>query len=227
MKLALSILFTFVGLSFPSQAQDSPWHDGLYSQYDFNSFVELAIAQREMDFKNIDYPLLNAAVFYETNRMRKKKRLPVFQHSAKLEEAAFGHSTDMVERNFYGHNSKVRGKKTVKDRLALVGLTNLGLAENVAQTFALQMSEKNSYYLPSQNGGYFSLSYRGEPVPAHTYLSFAKSLVKEWMDSPGHRANILDKSFTHLGCGIRYNTPKKQDDFPMFMATQNFGTRGE
>jgi uncharacterized protein YkwD len=32
-----------------------------------------------------------------------------------------------------------------------------------------------------------------------------KVLVQAWMDSPGHRANILNKSFTHLGVAVGRN----------------------
>jgi uncharacterized protein YkwD len=30
----------------------------------------------------------------------------------------------------------------------------------------------------------------------------AEEVVKDWMDSPGHRANILDKDMTHMGVGF-------------------------
>jgi uncharacterized protein YkwD len=41
------------------------------------------------------------------------------------------------------------------------------------------------------------------------------------MTSPGHRANILDDRFTHLGCGTLKST--KPDAFPKAKATQVFG----
>ena len=30
----------------------------------------------------------------------------------------------------------------------------------------------------------------------------AKEIVDDWMSSPGHRENILDPRFTHLGVGV-------------------------
>ncbi len=39
----------------------------------------------------------------------------------------------------------------------------------------------------------------GQPNPA--------AVVKAWMDSPGHRANILYPDFTHLGVGVAEATP--------------------
>ncbi|MHC4662171.1 MAG: CAP domain-containing protein [Planctomycetota bacterium] len=43
------------------------------------------------------------------------------------------------------------------------------------------------------------------------------SVMNGWMNSPGHRANILDSSYSHLGVG--------QCDFCGRHWTQNFGTR--
>ncbi len=38
----------------------------------------------------------------------------------------------------------------------------------------------------------------GQPTPA--------AVMAAWMDSQGHRENILTGSFTHLGVGVRYGT---------------------
>ena len=38
----------------------------------------------------------------------------------------------------------------------------------------------------------------GQPTPAE--------VMSAWMNSPGHRANILTPGFTHLGVGVRYGT---------------------
>jgi uncharacterized protein YkwD len=32
-----------------------------------------------------------------------------------------------------------------------------------------------------------------------------EEVVKDWMNSPGHRANILNRSFTKVGFGVAYN----------------------
>lgn len=44
-----------------------------------------------------------------------------------------------------------------------------------------------------------------------------------WMNSPGHRANILNPSFTHLGVGVNIG---KWDAWYRSVATQNFGYGG-
>jgi uncharacterized protein YkwD len=53
--------------------------------------------------------------------------------------------------------------------------------------------------------------------------SSANATMVGWMNSPGHRANILNPSFTHLGVGV--NTGK-WDAWYRSVATQNFGYGG-
>ena len=45
--------------------------------------------------------------------------------------------------------------------------------------------------------------------------SIAKAQVASWMTSPGHRANILDSQYSHLGVGVAY-------DGLYYVSTQNF-----
>lgn len=53
--------------------------------------------------------------------------------------------------------------------------------------------------------------------------SSANATMVGWMNSPGHRANVLNPSFTHLGVGV--NTGK-WDAWYRSVATQNFGYGG-
>lgn len=43
-------------------------------------------------------------------------------------------------------------------------------------------------------------SYAGENIAAGQQTP--ESVVKAWMNSPGHRANILKREFTEIGCGV-------------------------
>lgn len=40
----------------------------------------------------------------------------------------------------------------------------------------------------------------------HGYENPAQVAVQGWMESPGHRANILQKEFTHAGVGVLYRS---------------------
>jgi uncharacterized protein YkwD len=47
--------------------------------------------------------------------------------------------------------------------------------------------------------------------------------LKGWMESPGHRANILRPEFTEVGVGIAFESPKQEATGPGAVYTTNFG----
>jgi uncharacterized protein YkwD len=204
----------------------SAWTAGDYAKYDFDTFAKLPEALARIDMNGIDYPLLHAAIFYETNRRRALEGLPAFAHSPALEKAAKGHSDDMVRYGFFSHASTVKGKETVSKRLALAGIVNAASAENIAESFGIEYTAGKPVYSPDQNGGYFSYSFRGPRIENHTYLGFAKAVVAQWMNSPGHRANILNKAYRFLGTGASHFNKKDFYDMDYFRCTQNFASIG-
>jgi uncharacterized protein YkwD len=42
-------------------------------------------------------------------------------------------------------------------------------------------------------------------------LSTARGLLNAWMNSPGHRANILKPAYREIGVAIAMGTPKSRD----------------
>ena len=50
------------------------------------------------------------------------------------------------------------------------------------------------------------------------------SVMAGWMNSPGHRANILNSKFTHLGFGIQ--SLGTDSNYDGYIWTQNFGSGG-
>lgn len=202
----------------------SAWSVDMYDEYTHRSFESFEAANRRIDFADIDYRLLHAAVFYATNRERERNRYPLFSHSEALERAAYGHSHDMVDRSFFSHTSPVSGKRTLEARLRTVGIENAYSAENIAIAFGIEYESGKSVYSPQQNGGYFSYSYQGEPIENHTYLGLAAAVVDQWMDSRGHRANILNVRYTYLGVGAEYYTDPAFFDVPKLKVTQNFSS---
>jgi uncharacterized protein YkwD len=198
------------------------WSYGDYDDYNYETFSNYGPARQRINFDNIDYPLLHAAVFYETNRMRAANGLSVFKHSPALERAAFGHSRDMVEHDFFSHYSPLSGKRDLQDRLALVGIRNTYMAENIAYTFGIEYEAGRGVYNPAQNGGYFSYSYKGDPILNHSYLGLASEVVTQWMNSPGHRRNILNRNYIFLGAGAAHYSERDFYHMDQFKFTQNF-----
>jgi uncharacterized protein YkwD len=58
-----------------------------------------------------------------------------------------------------------------------------------------------TYGSPFELRRWFGISYRtaGENI-AKGYRT-AETVVNGWMNSPGHRANILNSTYTHIGVG--------------------------
>lgn len=51
-------------------------------------------------------------------------------------------------------------------------------------------------------------------------------IVEGWMNSPGHRSNILHRSFEEIGVGVAVGAPRSVDGMPAATYTTDFGRRG-
>ncbi|OYW29966.1 MAG: hypothetical protein B7Z47_04180 [Chthoniobacter sp. 12-60-6] len=146
-----------------------------------------------MDRAKLDSGLLGAAIFFATNEERTKHKLPLFQTSRALMACAYEHSRDMALENFFSHeNPNDPAKRTPWQRMEAKGLKSGERAENIARR--------------TTNG--------------LTYMAFADEIMKMWMKSPGHRANILNRNLLFLGCGVHACNCAK---FHLY-ATQNFAS---
>ena len=195
-KYLLLSLFTCLILFLFGQNKLTSWNDSLYKEFSFSDFEKLDAIYKRIEIENIDYNLLNACVFYITNIQRIKYNRKPFEFSKSLSIAAKEHSMDMVNYNFYSHDSSVEGKKTVTDRLKLVGISNAFFAENI-----------------------FDFSMK---IPS--YWTLAKGLVDGWMKSKGHRDNILNKEYNYLGTGTYYYYNEEWKDYFHVKSTQNFSS---
>jgi uncharacterized protein YkwD len=224
-KSAFLIIICFLSFSSFKLRPSSGFTDSQYSLYTYASFNKLPAANEEIDLEKIDYDLLNAAIFFATNKQRQAFNKPEFKFHGLFRDAAVTQSTQMVKYNFFDHvNPKNSGLKTLKDRIDHVGGTGKYLAagENISEYFLMNYQPKEYFRIEKVNkkNVYYNIKTNKEIKP-HTYRSFGEAIVADWMTSPGHKANILDDRFTHLGCGTLYST--KQDEFPKAKATQVFG----
>ncbi len=127
------------------------------------------------------------------NLERTQRGLRSLKANGRLAKAADGHSADMVRRNFFSHDAP--GGSTMSTRIKAAGY----LSGARSYTFA-------------ENIAWGTGSY-GTPI----------SIVRSWMNSAGHKANILNRSFNEIGVGIAYGAPG-QDGGATY--TTNFGARG-
>jgi uncharacterized protein YkwD len=202
-------------------AAQKPHIKNYYSELNLRNFREEPLFHEEIDFENIDYPRLHAAIFFVTNEERVKKNLSFLEYAPELEKTAIMHSRDMNRDTFFSHYNPVdRKKKTPNDRAVLAGILNPFLAENIATCHGLQYKSGTNVYI--RGDGQFSYKMDGELIPPHTYLSLAETVVDEWMNSKGHRKNILMDTALQLGCGSDFYRDRQFNNMPSFKVTQNF-----
>lgn len=126
---------------------------------------------------------LSAAIFAETNRVRGAFRLPTLAPSQILDAAAGEQAAYMALDSQAAHDNPFPGEHDVAERVAKEGLDTGRVGENVIMMSALRPD--------------------GAPPRGYTYAEYAALLVDAWMNSPPHRANILNPSFTYLGCAAQ------------------------
>ena len=129
------------------------------------------------------------------NVQRRKRGMRKLRENARLRVAAKRHSADMSERGYFDHVSP--GGSDVLDRVRASGYLSSAGGWTVGENIAWGTSS----------------------------LSTPRSIVAEWMDSPGHRANILNRRFRDIGIGISIGIPEAGGEHGATYTT-NFGTRG-
>ena len=144
----------------------------------------------------IDIPTLEQKIHSLINVERQKNGISTLSLDPNLSSIARDHSIDMANKDYFGHYS-LDGKDPTARGIA-VGYTchkdlangwyTDGLAENIFQ-----------------NNLYNSIQYvDGIPVlyDWNNMDQLANSTVQGWMDSSGHRENILTANYDREGMGI-------------------------
>jgi len=127
------------------------------------------------------------------NEERKRNRLSLLDWNDELNSIAKKHSKDMADRGYFGHKSP-EGHNSLdrykQDNFAceiIVGDSIYGGAENIYKN-----SLFNSILVLNEIPYYFW----------NTQEEIAASTVKGWMNSPGHRKNIIIPFWKSEGIGI-------------------------
>jgi uncharacterized protein YkwD len=121
---------------------------------------------------------LRSSVLCLVNRVRKHYGLPRLRYNPDLRRSATGHSNDMVANGYFSHFGP--GGSTPSGRITRAGY----------------LSRARSYFLGEDLAGGDGRRY-GSPL----------GIFRGWMDSPPHRANILDPRFDDGGVGVARGFP--------------------
>jgi uncharacterized protein YkwD len=115
------------------------------------------------------------------NGERQDRGLVPLSPSRPLQRAAAVHASDMVANSYFSHTGRDRSEPA--DRIRAAGYLPAGAAWTVGENLAWG------------GGG----------------LSTPKSIMTAWMNSPGHRENILTPEFRELGLSVVLGSPTGGD----------------
>jgi uncharacterized protein YkwD len=111
------------------------------------------------------------------NGVRAQAHLPALRLNGRLSAAALAHSREMVARHYFAHAS-------------------LDGASPFARMLRTHYVPRGASWRLGENLGWGSASL-AQPI----------ALLRMWMHSPEHRANILDPRFRDIGIGIVSGVP--------------------
>jgi uncharacterized protein YkwD len=127
------------------------------------------------------------------NAERARHGLPRLKLNKKLSTAARRHTRDMVRRDYFAHDSL--GGGTFLDRIRRSGYLKGARSWSVGENLAWGSRERSA----------------------------PRAITSMWMNSAGHRANILSPAFREVGIGFSIGAPGASGQAATY-ATE-FGTR--
>lgn len=122
-----------------------------------------------------------AVLTYLANKERLDRKLPAYLPDPRLAQVARQHSEEMRDLKYFSHDSPTPGMESPLDRFlhAFKGVTSFAIGENIARRYA---------------EGMFSLTPEN-----------LEQTHQDWMNSAGHRANLLHTEFERIGVGLAMN----------------------
>ena len=120
---------------------------------------------------------IRAAVLCLHNQTRAAKGLPLLRENTRLDKAALGHSDDMVNEGYFDHTTP--GGTSFVDRILSAGYVKRDAGWTLGENLAWGTGD----------------------------LSTPDGVMTSWMNSPGHKANILKRAYREVGIGIRLGVP--------------------
>ena len=149
----------------------------------FNNDVEIAPYKPDgtaaaRDIGPVD---IRGTIHNGTNAARAEHGLPALHRDHRLDAIAQAHADDMIARDYYDHDTPD-------------GIDPTGRAEQVGYNCRKDLG-----------GGRYTVGI-GENIAAwlgrHSAGFIAADAVPGWMNSPGHRDNILGANYDRLGVGV-------------------------
>jgi uncharacterized protein YkwD len=127
------------------------------------------------------------------NAERTDRGLPALTYADSLRRLGIVHSRDMARRGFFGHNNP--DGEGVNDRASDLGLSCVRQLNERSTTRGFG----ENLYSGTLFTRYRDIIQNGERLRREfdwkTESEIANDVVQGWMNSPGHRSNILEKRY--------------------------------
>jgi len=138
---------------------------------------------------------IEASVTCLVNERRSDRGIGRVRDNARLRHAAVDHSRAMVSQGFFSHNS-LNGRSFV-DRIESSGYMRGARSWLVGENLVWGNGE----------------------------LSTPAELVRAWMESSAHRANLLRGRFKEIGIGVQRGTPNNASEHNGVVVSSEYGFR--
>lgn len=143
----------------------------------------------------VAYTAARSATLCLLNRERRKRGLRGLRYNRRLAKAAGRHAWDMVRRGYFSHDS----------------LDGRDFVDRIMRT----------RYVRGGRGGWVL----GENLAwGSGDRATPRSIVRAWMNSPGHRRNILNRRFREIGVALVLHAPEHNQGRAATYVTE-FGAR--
>jgi uncharacterized protein YkwD len=130
------------------------------------------------------------------NAARSRHGLHPLRLNRRLSRAARGHAHDMARRKYFAHDTL--GGGSFLDRIRHTGYLNGAHRWIVGENLAWATDDQSA----------------------------PRGVTVMWMNSPGHRANILNATFREIGIGIVTGAPARGIHAPAATYATDFGAKG-
>lgn len=198
-----TILLPAVSFTLPNLIPESPSSRGNIDNSEIRFPITIPSPHVTLPQANGDIPKLEQRIYAYANQERQQQGLPALQCDAALASIARGHSQDMASNNFFSHTNQRGQDPTARASAAGYAIRrdlggnrySIGIGENIGK-------------MPTGN-------VIGQGYVNNDPESIAQALVQAWMESPGHRQNILNTQYVRIGVGVAY-------DGTYYFGTQNF-----
>jgi uncharacterized protein YkwD len=134
-------------------------------------------ANADLEATADNLPQIRTAILCLHNKVRAEHGIPSLRENKRLRKAALAHSKDMVRDGFFEHTTPEG--TTMVDRILR--------AKYVREDQGWALGENLAWGTGS--------------------LGTPRGAVDSWMDSPGHRENLLRRAYRDVGIGIVLGVP--------------------